>query len=50
MSLCEDNMTIYSPEADNIAVEGELIFMLPSYKGNNCFIVQINIFLCNVKK
>ena len=53
-------MTICSPEAGNIArvrsrrlilpVEGEQIVMLPSHKGNNCFIMSINIFVCNVKE
>ena len=50
-------MTICSLEAGNIArgrspipVEGEHIVMIPSHKGNNCFIMPINIFLCNVKK
>ena len=49
-------MTICSPEAGNIArgrspipVEGEHIVMLPSQKANNCFIMAIYIFLCNVK-
>ena len=42
-------MTICSPEAGNIArgrssrvilpVEGEQIVILPSHKGNNCFII-----------
>ena len=42
-------MTICSPEAGNIArgrsqrvilhVEGEQIVMLPSHKGNDCFII-----------
>ena len=31
-------------------VEGEQIVMLPSNKGNNCFIMLINIFVRNVKK
>ena len=60
LPLCEGNMTICSPEAGNIArgrspratllVEGEQIAMLPSHKGNNCFIMPINIFVCSVKK
>ena len=33
-----------------LPVEGEQIVMLPSHKGNNCFIMPINIFVCNVKK
>ena len=49
LPLCEGKMTICSPEASNIApgcslrvilhVEGEQIVMLPSHKGNNCFII-----------
>ena len=33
-----------------LPVEGEQIVMLPSHKGNNCFIMLINILVCNVKK
>ena len=53
-------MTVCSPEAGNIArgrspkailpVDGEQIVMLPSHKGNNYFIMPINICVCNVKK
>ena len=60
LPLCEGNMTVCSPEAGNIArgqsprailpVEGEQIVMLPSHKGNSCFIMPINICVCNVKK
>ena len=55
MPLCEGNMTICSPEAGNIASGnitclGGQIVILPSYKGNNCFIMPINILVCNVKK
>ena len=39
LSLCEGNTTICSPEAGNIA-RGR---MLPSHKGNNCFIMPFNI-------
>ena len=59
LPLCEGNMMICSTEAGNIAqgnsprailhVQGEKIVMLPSHKGNNCFIMPMNIFLCNVK-
>ena len=60
LPLCKGNTTICSPEAGNIAqgqsprailpVEVEQIVMLPSNKGNNCFIMPINIFVCKVKK
>ena len=60
LPLCEGNMTVCSPEAGNIArgrsprailpVEGEQVVTLPSHKGNNCFIMPINICVCNVKK
>ena len=53
LPLCEDNMTMCSSEADNIArgrslrailpVRGEQVVMLSSHKGNNCFIMPINI-------
>ena len=33
-----------------LPVEGEQIVMLPSHKDNNCFIMPINICVCNVKK
>ena len=44
--LCDDNMTICSPEAGNIAilpVEGEQI-MLPLHKANHCFIIPKKMF------
>ena len=41
-------MKICSPEAGNpraiLPVEGEQIVMLPSHKGNKCFIMPINNF------
>ena len=43
-------MTSCSPETGSIAlgagniVEGEQIVILTSHKGNNCFIMPINIF------
>ena len=57
LPLCKGNMTICSPETGIIArgrsqriilpVEGEQIVMLPSHKGNDCFIVP---FLNNLQK
>ena len=48
-------MTICSPEAGNIArgrsprvilpFEGEQIVMLPSHKGNNCFIITTGFII-----
>ena len=37
-------MTICSPKAGNI--EGEQILIIPSYKGNNCFII-LNSYIYN---
>ena len=60
LPLCEDNMTMCSSEADNIArgrslrailpVRGEQVVMLSSHKGNNCFIMPINIFSLQCEK
>ena len=60
LPLCEGNMMICSPEAGNISqgrspraifpVAGEQIIMLPSHKGNNCFIMPINIFSLQFEK
>ena len=44
LPFCEGNMTICSPETGNVSitltVDGVHIVTLPSYKDNNCFIIQ----------
>ena len=39
-----------SHKAGKLPVEGEQIVMLPSHKGNNCFIMPINIFSLQCEK
>ena len=55
LPLCKGNMMICSPEAGNcpraiLPASGEQIVMLPSHKGNNCFIMPIYIFSLQCEK